>query len=417
MRERWPTSVALCLVVAAVFGVVLAFAAGAERTSTVADRYTAARGGGFDGLIYQQEGRPRTAEIAALPGAASVDSATFIFGAMFAPGTTNNVDATMFAGSYRATGSQLVAGRDVSPTVAGEFVASRPFIEATHAAVGDTFDVKTFSQVQADANGYNTSEDPAGPSLTATLVGVVDGPASLDGSSPAAVFSPAFLDDPTVGVKVTLISVGFAPGVDLQTFRARLDTLPGSESLSLEQGVLVSPALRKAADAQALGLWALTAVAAVAAIAVVAQLITRHVRLSDAERSRLSSIGYVDRQIVGESMARAALPVVAGAVIGVASAIALSGAFPTGFAKRIEPHPGIRVDAAVLLLGAAACIVALLSCTLSALLISRLSSRRGARQTMPLEVIATRSGSATASTGLRFAFGRREQDRGSTRTV
>ncbi|MEA3184721.1 MAG: hypothetical protein QOJ74_1198, partial [Ilumatobacteraceae bacterium] len=105
MRERWPTSIALCLVVAAVFGVVLAFAAGAERTSTVADRYTAARGGGFDGLIYQQEGRPRTAEVAALPGAASVDSATFIFGAMFAPGTTNNVDATMFAGSYRATGS------------------------------------------------------------------------------------------------------------------------------------------------------------------------------------------------------------------------------------------------------------------------------------------------------------------------
>ena len=36
---------------------------------------------------------------------------------------------------------------------------------------------------------------------------------------------------------------------------------------------------------------------------------------------------------------------------------------------------------------------------------------------MPMEAIATRAGSATASTGLRFAFGRREQDRGSTRTV
>src|SRR5258706_7270693 len=108
IRERWLASAALCVVIAAVFGLVLAFAAGAERTSTVADRYTTARGGEFDGLIYQQEGRPRTAEIAALPGAASVDSATFIFGSLARPGTTDSVDATVFSGSYRATGNQLV---------------------------------------------------------------------------------------------------------------------------------------------------------------------------------------------------------------------------------------------------------------------------------------------------------------------
>jgi FtsX-like permease family len=417
LRQRWLATAALALTVAAVVGVVLAFAAGAERTSTVADRYTSAQGEGFDGLIYQEEGRPRTAEVAALPGAASVDSVTFVFGALFQPGSSENLDATVFAGSHRAVGTRLVAGREANPEVAGEFVASRRFIQANHVAIGDKFELKTLTQEQADTNGFNLDEPPAGPTVEGVLVGVTDGPASLDDQTPGAFFSPALLQNPQIGVKVTIMSVGLAAGTDLDAFRAQLDTLPASDSLSLEQGVLVSAALRKALDAQALGLWALTAVAAVAAVIVLAQLITRQVRLSDADHTKLSSIGYVDGQMVEESMARAAVPVLSGTLVGVAIAIALSGVFPTGFARRIEPYPGIRVDLGVLLLGVVVVVTALMLFTLATLLISRLASRRDAKTTMPIEAIATRAGSATASTGLRFAFGRRGQDGGSTRAV
>jgi hypothetical protein len=111
-----------------------------------------------------------------------------------------------------------VAGRDVSPTAAGEFVASRSFIDANHAHIGDTFTLETLSQQQADARGYDTQEAPAGPSVKAVLVGVVDGPADLDDPTPAAFFSPALLDDPTVGVKVTIMVVGLRAGVDLDAF-------------------------------------------------------------------------------------------------------------------------------------------------------------------------------------------------------
>ncbi len=416
-RERWLATVGLCVVVAAVTGVVLAFAAGAERTATVADRYTSANAVGFDGTIYQNDGRPRTAEVATLPGTASAYSITFVFGVMFRTGSTEGINSTDFSGSYLATGVRLVAGRDVSPTVPGEFVASRSFIDVNHAHIGDTFTLETLSQQQADATGYDTQEAPAGPSVSAVLVGVVDGPADLDNPAPAAFFSPALLNDPRVGIKVTIMVVGFRPGVDLDAFRTQLDTLPGSTALSLDKAVLVSPALRKAAKAQALGLWALAAVAAVAAVAVLGQLITRHVRLSDADRNRLLSIGYGDRQMAWESMGRAAVPVVSGTVIGLGLAWLLSGIFPTGFARRLEPHVGLRVDAGVLLLGSVTFIVTLLACTLAALLMSRSASRRDSSTPLRLEAVATRAGSATASTGLRFAFGHRDQDAGSTRTV
>ena len=416
LRKRWLATVGLCLVVAAVSGVVLAFAAGAQRTSTVADRYTSANGDDFRGVIYQNEGRPRTSEVAALPGAAHVDSITFVFGGIFATGSSEAMNASSLAGSYLATGSRLISGRAPSPTAKGEFVASRSFIDATHAAIGNRFELKTLTQAQADANGYG-NEPPGGPTVPGVLVGVIDGPANLDDPTPSLVFSPALLDDPQIGIKVTIMTVGLKPGVDLDTFRTQLDTLPDSGSLSLDKGVLVSPALRKAIDAQASGLWALAAVAAVAAAAALGQLITRHVRLTDAEQARLSSIGYVDSQIVGESIARAAVPILSGGVAGVGVASAFSGVFPTGFVRRIEPDPGLRFESAVLLLGAAAFIGALVLWMSTVLLLSRLTARRRYRTATAVEAIATRTGSATVSTGLRFAFARRENDRGSIRAI
>ena len=112
-RERWLATVGLCVVVAAVTGVVLAFAAGAERTATVADRYTSTNGAGFDGTIYQNDGRPRTAEVAALPGTASAHSITFVFGLMFRAGTSEGINSTDFSGSYLATGGQAGTAQSV----------------------------------------------------------------------------------------------------------------------------------------------------------------------------------------------------------------------------------------------------------------------------------------------------------------
>src|SRR5258706_3505386 len=337
LRSRWPATAGLVLIVAVVSAVVLTFAAGARRTSSAPDRYTAAIGGAFDGLIYQDHGRPRTAEIAALPGASSAVSITFVFGGL----TKGNadVDALVCGGTADANGRGWVGGR--APASRNEFVASRSFGEETHASFGDTFDLVTLTQEQADATGFDTP-NPGGPRLSATFVGIVDGPSALDDPSAITIFPLSLLDDPDVGVSATLTSVGFAPGVDLGTFRTRLDSLPDSAVFSLQPAEVVSSSVRKAVKAQALGLWALAGVAALAAVAVIRQLIARQVRLSADEGGRLAAIGFDDAQLLSASLARAAAPVLPGTLLGIGGALLLSGVFPTGFVRRIEPDIGLR---------------------------------------------------------------------------
>jgi hypothetical protein len=91
------------------------------------------------------------------------------------------------------------------------------------------------------------------------------------------------------------------------------------------------------------------------------QLLTRHVRIGEPERRPLATMGFTRGQIVAESVPRAAIPAVAGVMLGIGFAIAASGIFPAGFVRPLEPHPGPHADLTVLLLGGLALVVALLA--------------------------------------------------------
>ena len=413
LRARRRATLTQGLIVAVVTGVVLAFAAGAARTSSAPDRYTGASAG-FDGEVQQESGRPRTSEVAALPGVSSVEAVTFVFADLVKPGETtqgSEADAAVFAGSHRAVGSRLVAGRDPDPQSRTEFVATRSFIEANGVAVGARFDLMTISQEQADLAGFETAS--ARRRLEAVLVGVVDGPAELDDPTPLAVLPTSLLDDPGIGVATTIMSVRLRPGTDLDAFRLSLDSLPDGDSLRLEPSELVTSEVRTAVEGQALGLWVLTAVAAVAALVVLGQLITREVRLPADEAPRLEAVGLSRSQLLAEQVGRAAIPILAGTILGVALATVLSPAFPTGFVRRIEPHPGVRFDGPVLALAGAGLLVALMAWIVAALVVARPAARAG-RASPLVEAVAGRSGGAF-STGFRFAFTRSTRDRGSIR--
>lgn len=197
-------------------------------------------------------------------------------------------------------------------------------------------------------------------------------------------------------------------------FRAALDRLPGGDALRLKPSTLVSSEIRTSVEGQALGLWALTAVAAVAALVVLGQLITRQVRLSADEAPSLKALGFSKTQLLAEQVGRAAVPVVTGTALGTAVATGLSAAFPTGFVRRIEPHPGFRFDAPVLALCGTGLLVALLVWVVAAVVVAT-PVGRAPRPSPLLESVAARSGSASFSTGLRFAFTRSRRDRGSIR--
>src|SRR4051794_29000206 len=162
LRGRLFATIAVTLIVAAVGGVVIAFGAGARRTSTAPDRYTTAFGGQPAGLVVQDDrGRPRDREIAALPGVDSVDAMSFVFGGI-ADKKGKPLDFSLvFAGSFRPSGVALVEGRRADPSNEHEFIATRNFVKRAHARLGDSF--KRVTETTEEALQGFSVDDPKGP--------------------------------------------------------------------------------------------------------------------------------------------------------------------------------------------------------------------------------------------------------------
>ena len=112
---------------------VVVVVAGARRTATAPDRYTASVGGNVDGLIQQRSGPPLTDRIAALPGVKQLAAYTFVFGGLESAQHKVPDSLVTFAG-VRPLTSHLIAGRDPNPNDPHEFVADRSFTKATRRA-------------------------------------------------------------------------------------------------------------------------------------------------------------------------------------------------------------------------------------------------------------------------------------------
>ncbi len=407
-RSRTKAYAALAVAVAVTFGVVLALAAGAVRTLTAADRYAESYGQ-FGASIEQTGGGPRTAEVATLPAVDDVQSATFVFGGLAPEGgnAADTANALVFSGSHDALATRLVGGRAPDAAEPGEFVATRSFLATAHASLGDRFDLWVIPQGAAAQLGFD-AEDQAVRLLTATLVGVVDGPSELEDGSPIAVFPPTLLDAGDVGVSATMSIASLTPGSTIGDLRSQLDGLPDASQFAVNRGDWVPAEVRAAVNAQGQALAILAAIAGVATTAVVGQLLSRQFRLSEVERRQLSSIGMTRGQVVADQLVHAAVPVVVGTSLAVGLAYAASGLFPRGFVLHVEPGPGRRFDALTLLPLALAVAVAVLTWVLVAVAASE-DERPGAGRVRSWDGAATRL-PVRVATALRFAFVRQAGD-------
>jgi FtsX-like permease family len=397
LRRRRLATMVVAAVVAAASGTVLALVAGAQRTSSAPDAFTAAVGGDPDGTIQQQSGRPRTAEIAALPGVRSVEAMTFVFAQLVDPDDHPETGTLVFAGS-RPYASRLVAGRE--PGDLQEFTADQGFVDDHDARIGDHYRLASLTPEQIERGAFEDA--PQGPSFDAVLVGIVAAPDVLETEYRTAVFSPALLDE-DVATSATIMAVRLDPGVTTDLLRAALDGLPDGGELSLQPGRVVSVEVRNAVAAQAQATWLMAAVAAVGAMVALGQLLTRHARLDEPETRPLAALGFTRRQLAAETIVRAAVPAVVGLAGGVVLAVLASGLFPAGFVRALEPDPGLQVDLASLAAAGGILLLALLAwvgvaaLTTGAVRARRTPSRAG-------ETIARRAPNAAAATGTRFAL-------------
>lgn len=392
--------VLLSLVVATIVAAVLSIAAGAHRTDTAPDRYATALGNDVDLRIEQEEGRPVADEVATLPAVRHVEAFTFIFvagiGADGAP-----LDAISFTGTIGGAEARLVDGRNTDPSRREEFVSTPSFLASSGLEIGDTIDTISLTFDDIQQYGFDVAR-ATGPVFRATLVGVIDGPSELEEPTPIMLFSPALLADDQIAIASTTMTVALADGATSDDLRAELDQSMPDNAFDITPATTLSEEIRSSVRAQAIGLWLLAGASAIAGVAAVGHLLARTVLLTPDDERSLRSLGYTRPMLIAESAARAVLIVVISLVPAVALATWVSGLFPFAFPGRVEPSPGRRFDASVLLPGALVLgLAAVLWVTVVAL-----SRRRPTRAAEPgaVEVIATRSPSATFSTGLRSAF-------------
>jgi ABC-type lipoprotein release transport system permease subunit len=411
-------TVLLSIVVAVVFALVITFATGARRTETVPARVERAVGGDFDFLVTQQQmGRPiLTDDVAALRGVELADSFTFVFGGVTADDPSGMVDALLFAGSEQAFGATVVDGRHLDQRVDDEFVATRSFVDATGAEVGDRFDLFTLTQEQIAEEGFERSTPDPERTLTASLVGVIDGPSMIEDPTPFVLFPRRLLDRQQIGVAVTMINVKVDSATDESALRRELAGLPGGPQLSVEPAELISGDMQRAIRTQARGMWVLAVVAAVAAVVALAQLLTRQTRLSLSERHGLSAVGFSAGQMVLQSLARATPPIVLGGLLGTALAVPFSTLFPTGKVGEFEPDSGVLVQWSVLIVAAMLLIGSLFACTAVVLAITpnRVSETR---PSPVVDALASRSPMLPVAVGMRLGFTSARSERGSKRAA
>jgi hypothetical protein len=405
-RSRWRSTVVLAAIVAVMGGIVLTLTAGAVRTLSAPDRYSDSRGDLYDATVEQLQGRPRTAEVLALPAVDRVDPVTFVFGGITPlDDPSSPYEAFVFTGIQLAFGTLVVDGRE--PEATDEFLATRSWVEQAEARLGDQFTLLTIRQEVADEYGFDAPEAD-GPTETATLVGVIDGPSQLDEPTPYAMFPPSMLDLGDVGVASTHSAITLAPGATVDDLREQLDGLPDGQGFSITEAEWVSSDVRAAVNAQGRGLAVVTAIAAAATIVVMGQLLSRQVRLGEDERRVLTSIGMTRRQIVVDQLIAAAVPVVVGSAAAVGLSWLASDVFPYGFVTRVEPHPGRRFEWLVHVPTAVGLALFVIAWAFVALVLGARGRRRVATPGV-VDAVAVRVPSQ-AATALRFAFTRHARD-------
>lgn len=313
LRQTWATTFAIAIVVALTGGLVLTLAAGAARTITAPDRYVDWQGQQFDVTVRQDGGEPRNAELEKLQSVARVEAATFVFGEVAAPGSGSSQNALVFSGSPVPLGMRLTKGRLPDPPQPGQFVATKSFVTAAHASIGDHFTLRTLTRQQGKDQGFDAGS-PRGPSLKATLVGIVAGPSELEDGYALALFPPSLLKAGDVGVSATISAVSLRPSAHIADLRAQAAELPGGSRLDVQKAEPISRDVRSAVSAEGQGLAVLAAIVALTTLVVVGQVLSRQFRVADSELTILRSLGFTRAQSDGEPVARAAVAVVFGSI-------------------------------------------------------------------------------------------------------
>jgi hypothetical protein len=400
LRGRVGANLFLALLVGLAGALVLAAAAGARRSEAALPRFLAANQT-VDAAVYVPPSSPSDdlaearRRVAALPEVRQAFRASGWTAGALVLAVADAADPTRWrrqlgtvaldpGGSVVFGRPILVAGRLPDERRPDEVAVDEELAERRHLRVGSRVRVGAFTSAQLGPAGEGHDVAPRGAVADLLVAGIVRYPKdllpvvtdqeSLLVNSGDLYLTPAWWR--RYGPDIANYGIGLAVQLhdgqaDLPRLRAGLRRLYGGEAAA--EGVdasigdkAITAGTRRAITLESAALAAFAVLTALAGLLLVGQTLGRQVLVEAAESPILRALGMTRGQLVGVAVVRAAPVAMAGALLAVVGAVALSPTTPLGVARRAELDPGLAVDLPMLALGAVAVVAGVLACAVLA---------------------------------------------------
>lgn len=420
-RQRWRGWLGLALMIGVFGGATIATVAGARRTDSAYPRFLASSNP-FDQFLLGVSGTgdddPATPEsLLKVPTVKTVIRSFFVpaaDGKIFIGSPDDRLDRTFNA-------VKVIEGR--RPTRADEIGVPVAIAKETGLKVGQTLTVPFLST--AYTGGFvNTGGPPPTVPMKMTVAGIIAAPGEFppfgDLGPPVLHLTAAFMranHDKVLTERYFLVWLEHGTA-DLKEFRDGLKEHFGGRPVIGYASSALSKNVVRSFHLQATSLWLFAVALGFVGLLVLGQSLGRQALTEASEYPALRALGLTRRELRTLGLARALIVAVAGAVLAVPVAYALSPLAPRGLARAAEPHPGLAFDATAIGFGALVAVAALLAFAVIPILrAARLAAVFGAPREAVERVsrsatLATRAGaSAPAVIGMRLAL---EPGRGRT---
>ncbi len=337
-----------------------------------------------------------TETIAHLPHVAAVASVSGLnLVVLNRDGSPNKLDANPGNGSgsidgayYRLNQATVVEGRMPDPNNPHEFVANALAVQGLGLHVGQTVPFGIYTNAQTELSGFGTAAVPPYRRLDAKLVGIIVDPASvaaddIDSGTTLQLFSPALarqLLSCCANYTLTGVKVDGGNRVVQQVEREAQAVLPPGFPPATSTSASLAKAQR-AVKPLAIALGVFGAIAGLVALLVAGQVIGRQIRFGAEERRILRALGADTAGTVLDGLPGLAMAIVAGSLLAVAVAVALSPVAPIGVIRPVYPSRGVSWDWTVFGSGLAVLVVGLSAVTIG--MAYRQAPQRLARRSTP----------------------------------
>ena len=372
LRARWTGWAVLVLLVAVAGGAVLTAAAGARRTASAYPRFL--RASHASDLLVAPAGTGvggYDAALARLPGVAGIAPVVGLNVQPVGPGGQVDLSAVTQAPLDRR-GSQLdipkvLAGRLPRPGRPGEIALTPAAAARLHVHLGSLLAMKALANPSPPRPG-----SPAGQPrrLAERVVGIIVtrssvAPVTDNDRVPYILASTALWHrlGPRYrgfdGVELKL-SPGAVPGTVGSEAQALAHRFPATRNvIYLSDESTQVAAIQRSIRPEAISLIVFALVLAGTALLIIGQAAARLLAAVAADHPVLAALGMTRGQLTAAGLAEVTSAGAAGALLATGVAVVASPLMPVGAARLAEPDPGISVDWAVLLPGAAAIVVLL----------------------------------------------------------